>query len=202
MPDPDRAPRPKPRQGRKGRITGIASHLNHVPDTTCHVEAVIAGSGTAIAYITPSSGLPLINRAARKVKGTSQLGIQRKHGFGKAGCQPDTRPLNNKNKTLLHTQASDRWPRENGAYFFYGLKSPEAISAELGRGVHLGGEQKAWLLLARYRGARYGLPLGRARLQQNWGRGAHLSGPQKAWFLPAGYRGARYGLPLGRGRGG
>jgi hypothetical protein len=35
---------------------------------------------------------------------------------------------------------------------FYWLKSPAAISAEIERGVSLGGWQKAWLLPAGYRG--------------------------------------------------
>src|SRR5262249_53535368 len=38
-------------------------------------------------------------------------------------CQPNTRPLNNKNKTLLHTQASDRTPRQKRGGFFYWTKS-------------------------------------------------------------------------------
>jgi hypothetical protein len=33
-------------------ITGTASHLNHVPDTTCHIGDRRAPAGMRVAYIT------------------------------------------------------------------------------------------------------------------------------------------------------
>src|SRR5882757_8333296 len=80
---PGSGPRQPSLQGLKPCITGIASHLNHVPDTTCHIDRGAAGSGTAIANITTREGrhTPAPKAKARK------LGIQRKHGFGIAGCE-------------------------------------------------------------------------------------------------------------------
>jgi hypothetical protein len=63
-------------------------------------------------------------------------------------AQPDTKPLNNKNKTLLHTQASDRTPRQKRGGFFHWPKS-QAISAEPNRGVSTGAGQKARFLPGR-----------------------------------------------------
>ena len=45
-------------------------------------------------------------------------------GSGKLDAKPDTRPSNNKNKTLLHTQASDRTPGvKTRAVFFVGVET-------------------------------------------------------------------------------
>src|SRR6266404_4605063 len=49
---PGSDPRQPPQLRRKGRITGIASHLNYVPNTTCHIEWGAGDYGTAIANIT------------------------------------------------------------------------------------------------------------------------------------------------------
>jgi hypothetical protein len=51
-------------------------------------------------------------------------------------AQLDTVSLNNNEKTLLHTQASDRTPRQKrGGFFcvliFHWLKTPAAFSAEV-----------------------------------------------------------------------
>ena len=54
--EPGGNPRMHPRQGQKPCISGTASHLNHVPDTTCHIGGGAAGSGTAIAITTATSG--------------------------------------------------------------------------------------------------------------------------------------------------
>ena len=113
MPDPGGDPRPQPQQGRKGRITGFASHLNHVPDTTCHIDRGAAGFGTAIAYITP-------DRAETGPKGEAKHARDSKKAWVRVSrmAQPDTVSLNNNDKTLLHTQASDRTPRQKRGGFF------------------------------------------------------------------------------------
>jgi hypothetical protein len=53
---PDSEPRQPPKLRRQGRIMGIASHLNYVPDTTCHIEWGAGDYGTAIANITGREG--------------------------------------------------------------------------------------------------------------------------------------------------
>jgi hypothetical protein len=37
-------------------ITGSASHLNHVADTTCHIGGAGATAGMRVAYITSKRG--------------------------------------------------------------------------------------------------------------------------------------------------
>jgi hypothetical protein len=61
---PGSDPRLPPQLRRNGRITSIASHLNHVPDTTCHIEWGTVDCGTAIANITGREG----RNRSRKVK--------------------------------------------------------------------------------------------------------------------------------------
>src|ERR1700730_4582296 len=61
---PGSDPRQPPQLRKRGRITGIASHLNCVPDTTCHIEWSAGDYGTAIADITGREG----RSRSRKVK--------------------------------------------------------------------------------------------------------------------------------------
>ena len=112
--EPSADPRKQPQQGPKGRISGTASHLNHVPDATCHIGGTAAGSGTAIATTTGRSG-----RNGPEVKNQNARDLEESMGSDKLDAKPDTRPSNNKKKTLLHTQASDRTPRpkQPGRFF-------------------------------------------------------------------------------------
>jgi len=55
---------------------------------------------------------------ARKVKNQNARDLEESMGSDLLDAKPDTRPSNNKNKTLLHTQASDRTPRVKPGRFF------------------------------------------------------------------------------------
>jgi hypothetical protein len=54
------------RRWRKLLITGIASHLNHVPDTTCHIGGLPGAAGMRVAYITGKSGDVALGKEASK----------------------------------------------------------------------------------------------------------------------------------------
>ena len=69
-------------QGVKGRITGIASHLNHVPDTTCHIGRGAQGFGTAIAITTIRSG-----RSGREDEDQNARDLKESMGSEVAGCK-------------------------------------------------------------------------------------------------------------------
>jgi hypothetical protein len=105
--------------GQKPRITGIASHLNHVPDTTCHIKGAGAGSGTAIAYITTRQGRNGQPGEGKKARDSKKAWVRVSRM-----AQPDTVSLNKNDKTLLHTQASDRTPRQKRGGFFWVLQFP------------------------------------------------------------------------------
>ncbi len=99
--------------GAKLLITGIASHLNHVADTTCHIGGVPAAAGMGVASIT--------SRRAREPRtGRKQAGGFKKYSAGPrrasrarlATCVDRTTI-----RTLLHTQAGDRYPATSGVFF-------------------------------------------------------------------------------------
>ena len=92
-------------RGVKGRITGIASHLNHVPDTTCHIGRGDGGSGTAIAITTSRSG-----RYGPEGEEQNARVLKRKHGFGSSRTQnrtpgPRIRKIR---RSSTHKQATER----------------------------------------------------------------------------------------------
>jgi hypothetical protein len=51
---------------RKLLITGTASHLNHVPDTTCHIGGRPGPAGMRVAYITGKRGDVALGKEASK----------------------------------------------------------------------------------------------------------------------------------------
>src|SRR4051812_31211108 len=81
--EPGGEPQKHPRQGLKPCISRTASHLNHVPDTTCHIEGGAAGSGTAIA-ITTSRSEP---KRLAKVKNQNARDLEESMGSEEAGCK-------------------------------------------------------------------------------------------------------------------
>jgi hypothetical protein len=52
---------------RKLLITGTASHLNHVADTTCHIGGGAATAGMGVAYITSKTGDAALGKEASKL---------------------------------------------------------------------------------------------------------------------------------------
>ena len=64
------------------------------------------------------------------LEGESKQARDSKKAWVRSGgiAQPNTRPLNNKNKTLLHTQASDRRPAKSGAIFLRPRKAARKVS--------------------------------------------------------------------------
>jgi hypothetical protein len=52
-------------------ITGIASHLNHVADTTCHIGDALEAAGMSVAYITTrraATRAPIGKEASRRIR--------------------------------------------------------------------------------------------------------------------------------------
>ena len=110
---PGSDPRQPPQLRRKACITGVASHLSYVPDTTCHIEWGAGDYGTAIANLTTREA----ETGPSKVKSESQE-FKESMGSEQLDAKPDTRPSNNKNKTLLHTSKRPNARIKNPGGFF------------------------------------------------------------------------------------
>jgi hypothetical protein len=119
-----------PRGSGKPLITGIASHLNHVPVTTCHIEDRRALAGMRVAYITPKQGdVPSGRKQAS--------GILIKRGSERGKCPSDTTCVPDKNKNSPpHTSRRQITPRQAGFFLpsrVLPKKSPEDLRGSTGR---------------------------------------------------------------------
>jgi hypothetical protein len=112
-----------PRGSGKPLITGIASHLNHVPVTTCHIEDRRAPAGMRVAYITPKQGdVPSGRKQAS--------GILIKRGSERGKCPSDTTCVPDKNKNSPPHTSRRQIPRDERGFFCprfltWPKKSPE-----------------------------------------------------------------------------
>jgi hypothetical protein len=109
--------RPAPRR-RKLLITGTASHLNHVPDTTCHIGGLIEPAGMRVAYITGKRGAVALGKEASKADSNKAW------VWNEAGLPVGYHVVPDKNKnTPPHKQATDT-PRQAG--FFLPMRAGAA----------------------------------------------------------------------------
>lgn len=93
-------------------ITGTASHLNHVPDATCHIGGRRGPAGMRVAYITGKRGDVALGKEASKR-------ILIKRGFGMGG---DARRIPRVYRTTIrttppHTSRRQITPRQAGFFF-------------------------------------------------------------------------------------
>ena len=108
-------PADAPAAGRNRRITGTASHLNHVPDTTCHI-----GRGCARHLARALLIYHIESGAKRPAKGRSNAsGITNKTWIRTRGdARPDTMLTGQqiRRHSSTHKQATIR-PRASGVFF-------------------------------------------------------------------------------------
>jgi hypothetical protein len=100
------------RRWRKLLITGIASHLNHVPDTTCHIGGLPGAAGTRVAYITGKSGEVALGKEASKAD-SNKAWIWNEAGTS-VGYHVSTGQKQEHSST--HKQATDN-PAASGVFF-------------------------------------------------------------------------------------
>ena len=106
--------RPAPRR-RKLLITGIASHLNHVPDTTCHIGGRPGPAGMRVAYITGKRGDVALGKEASKAD-SNKAWIWNEAGMP-VGYHASTGQKQEHSST--HKQATDN-PAASGVFFCHG----------------------------------------------------------------------------------
>src|SRR5580704_12626770 len=95
---------------RKLLITGTASHLNHVPDTTCHIGGRPGPAGMRVAYITGKRGAVALGKEASKADSNKAW------VWNEAGLPVGYHVVPDKNKnTPPHKQATDT-PRQAGFF--------------------------------------------------------------------------------------
>jgi hypothetical protein len=126
--------RPAPRR-RKLLITGIASHLNHVPDTTCHIGGRPGPAGMRVAYITGKRGDVALGKEASKAD-SNKAWIWNEAGMP-VGYHAE--PDKNKN-TPPHTSRRQITPRQAGFFLSAragsGRRRGAADRQCKGRGMH------------------------------------------------------------------
>lgn len=120
---------------RKLRITGTASHLNHVPDTTCHIGGRPGPAGMRVAYITGKRGDVALGKEASKADSNKAW------VWNEAGMPVGYHVVPDKNKnTPPHTSRRQITPQQAG--FFLCRRSVlrrrrGAVHSQCeGRGVH------------------------------------------------------------------
>jgi hypothetical protein len=100
-----------PQHGAKLLITGTASHLNHVPDTTCHIDGRDGPAGMRVAYITGKRG-DVDPREGSKQADTNKAWI-----WNEAGVRRIPRSAGQKEEhSSTHKQATDD-PALSGVFF-------------------------------------------------------------------------------------
>jgi hypothetical protein len=105
---------------RKLLITGTTSHLNHVPDTTCHIGGRPRPAGMRVAYITGKRGDVALGKEASKAD-SNKAWI-----WNEAGMPVGYHVVPDKNKnTPPHTSRRQITPQQAG-FFLPGARGPGA----------------------------------------------------------------------------